>query len=635
MDLMQSFPTLAKKYPSVYKALAGNNAFGQPAQPAPALTPTLPANYGFNDLAPYEEARRNELGQKFKSEIGGLEGDINSQYDTSLNDYRTNTAQRRSTLASSLSDTGKQTFDLQNPSILEDLNSRGVFSSPTAVSQAQAQALKEIALANQNKLNDFDTTSRGYEDTLSSNRLADLNELKQAGVSADIQSQQDALDSALDLRRGGLESKLQQDQAAKEEALARSLADKSGRNQLNNALIGVGGNILAGSLSKGGALSGLLGGGGGATGAGATGAAGAAYIPGAEGLGSAGGGTGLGVGGSLAATAGAGLLGYGVANRISPATQQGDQASENVGAGIGGVAGALIGGPAGAGLGSAAGTLAGKVENRAVEGIRDKAGNTAGEIAKYSNPIGATVGAINMIRDPKAAVNQVGKNISNLSRKVFGGGGSGSDNFETEVTPQIQEDVKALDGWKGALQSGQITEDQYFKGLNEYLPDAASNVSKHAYVSSGANQKMVAAGSDKLTEGYMKELNAYNQAHGIPTYTNNGRDGWQTADQAAQMKASNAKAAADKVMADKAVADQKAAASAADNAARNATLALPSDIKIKDGKEYTALRGGQIGSPILGYMKTIGRGGQVTYAPVTALGRGQTMASLVKSPYKH
>lgn len=200
----------------------------------------LPQNYGFNDLASYEEQRRRQLGQNYGQSINEF-----------TNQYTTDAAKRRSALSDSLNSSGQKFFEQNNPYLLEDLNSRGLLTSPSAVGQSQAEALKQIDLANQDKLNAFDTQTYGDE-----------NQLKLSGLTGQLQANQDALDSGLDLRRTDLESRLQDANANREEALANSLADKQGRNSLYGSLIGAGGSIgsaLLGAKALGGA--GLFGGG--------------------------------------------------------------------------------------------------------------------------------------------------------------------------------------------------------------------------------------------------------------------------------------------------------------------------------------------------------------------------------------
>lgn len=239
----------------------------------------LPQNYGFDDLANYEQQLREGFGQDYNNQIL----DFRKQYTTDA-------AKRRANLATSLSDSGQKFFMQNNPAILEDLNSRGIFTSPSAVSNAQAQALKEIELGNQDKINAFDTQT-----------YTDENQLRLAGLTGDLQAQQDAMDAGLDLRRTSLEKNMQDAQAGREEALARDLARQQSRNSLYGSLIGAGGSLggaYLGAKALGGA--GMLGGGTAATGsigaAGATGTAGSTTA-GAAGLGGFGGGAAIGASG--------------------------------------------------------------------------------------------------------------------------------------------------------------------------------------------------------------------------------------------------------------------------------------------------------------------------------------------------
>lgn len=306
------------------KLMRAMNGQGQaPIQQPPQFL--LPENYGFNDLAGYEEQRRNALGKSYQDQIDQLQLGIQGQYDNALKSYQDTSASRRASLSKSLADTAQKNFSLQNPKILEDLNSRGLLNSESALVNAQAQALKELEIGNQNQLNQFDTSTRGFEDALSNQRLSDLNQLKSAGVSGNLQGQQDALDSALDLRRGQLESSLQNANAAREEQMARDLAKQAQRGQITNSLIGLGGqlggSILTAKLMGGGGSGlGMLGlGGGGAAGVGGSGVgyasgglAGSSGFPVANGLasGGAGGAGGIGLGGgALIAGAGLGAMG--------------------------------------------------------------------------------------------------------------------------------------------------------------------------------------------------------------------------------------------------------------------------------------------------------------------------------------
>ena len=107
---------LLKRRSGVVSAMTGM----RPAFSAPP--PALPENYGFNDLAEYEEVRRRALGGQAEQTI----------------------LDRRKQVESQLAKSGQERFSMQNPAILEDLNRRGLFTSPTAVNSAQAEALKGI-----------------------------------------------------------------------------------------------------------------------------------------------------------------------------------------------------------------------------------------------------------------------------------------------------------------------------------------------------------------------------------------------------------------------------------------------------------------------------------------------------------
>jgi len=353
---------------------------------------SLPNNYGFNELANYEEAKRKAYGETAKSDIGTMRTDVGGQYDKAYSDYLATTDARRKALADSLAAVGQGTFNLQNPSILEDLNRRGLMTSPSTVATYQADALKAIALENQNKLLNFDTTAQAAQDEIFNKRLAEMTGLTQSATAADLQAQQDALDSGLDLRRGGLENKLQADKQNADRDQANNLADLQRKNAIWGAGIGAAGSIAAnlpwGKIFGGGAAASAAPAAvSAATGGAAAGGAAAAPAAGGAGLGTA------------ALGAGAGLAGWYGANKLSPASQEGDQANMNVGGVVGTGAGAVLGsalGPAGtvlgAGLGGAIGTGVGKASNRLVLGTDKALGKTMSEVVKYANPITAIAG---------------------------------------------------------------------------------------------------------------------------------------------------------------------------------------------------------------------------------------------------
>lgn len=451
-----------------------------------SITPTLPQNYGFNDLAGYEETRRKAYG------------------DTSSADI----LKTRDELSKSLGDYGKKYFAEQNPAILEDLNSRGLLNSPSALSDAEATKLKEIALSNENYLRDFDTSA----------------------LSARLQGGQDALDAGLDLRRGKLEGDLASSAADREEKLANSLADKQGRNQLTNSLIGVGGSLGSSLLTAkllgaygakgvaasalpsiapatpgilGGSVSGSLGGtayaGGGLPASsmfpGGLGAVGTPTASGAV-AGSSGAGVGgiplssaataskFGPGGTVLNTAGTatpglgnvlpGAAGYAAGHEAFKSTQAGDQSRSNIYSAVGGAGGSFFG-PAGTFAGASLGYGYGKGINRIEQGAKKSLGTTGGTL------VGAAI-------DPLGTTYDVGK-------KLVGGGHGHTD-------------TKGSDAWAVNMDP---TEYATKLGLQGYTPSFDSNAAG-SYVNV-LNQKIAELTPEQLVARY----SAGTVVQGIPT----------------------------------------------------------------------------------------------------------------------
>lgn len=461
MALTNSFGSvLRRRIPStgvspmagVVGAMTGNNPVFTPAltsQPvappvqafAPTPTrsaplPSLPANPGFNDLADYEEKRRTAFGNRAEQDILGY-GDKVSGLGTSLldtlkkntgdrtgavgsyvSDFGTRSAARRAELSKTLTDLGQKQFELANPFILEDLNKRGVFSSPTAIGNEQSRALKEIALDNQRQLmqreaEDIATEERlrqmGLDETLAGSREGstvsrDLfgrnTDIMGTALTARLQGEQDAMDAGLDLRRGKLEADIAAAEANREEALARDLAKEQGRNNLTNSLIGAGGSILGGSIASGGGLLGGL----------------------------------FGGGGTAAAT----------------------------GAGAGGVPLAGAGGTAagGAGVGTAlAVPAAGYAAMELSRAAEEKAGDIGGIVA---NPIGYQLNkAKEFAKDPKKFVQDLGSKISSsISGHKSGSTGSGQATAQEQT--RLDSELEDLRQLRDAMRRGELSREEYF-----------------------------------------------------------------------------------------------------------------------------------------------------------------------------
>lgn len=252
------------------------------------------------------------------------------------NQYSTNADLERQKLADSLMATGQKTYERNLPSIIEDLNSRGLFTSPTAVGDAYAKELARISENTQNRLSDFDLA-----------KFNTLNDIQAAGLNADISGQQDALNSALELRRMGLQRQYDEADLASQNALAESLAKKQSRNNLIASLIGAGTNILT--------SGGLFGGGGAGIGGAGTGALGG--LGGLGGVGSGMGSPAVSLGGILAGVGGGAYLGqktFGGGSRLgSHGTKAGALVGSSIGTALGGPLGGALGGTLGAGVGKA------------------------------------------------------------------------------------------------------------------------------------------------------------------------------------------------------------------------------------------------------------------------------------------
>lgn len=152
--------------------------------------------------------------------------------------YEDTLAKRRGDLAKSLSDYSSGMFEQQNPGILEDLNKRGLLTSPTAVAREQANALKSLNLDAQNKLMDFDIAGYGK-----------LDEYGEQALGTKLGGQTQGLESAFEMGRSKLEGRLGEEKEARDAALATQLANIEAEANKKAAKMGMWGNIIGGGLS--------------------------------------------------------------------------------------------------------------------------------------------------------------------------------------------------------------------------------------------------------------------------------------------------------------------------------------------------------------------------------------------------
>jgi len=209
-DLMRNAKVHKEEYKNAINAANGN---GQDS---------------LEQLAADEEAKRRALGLQQQGQINAFA----DQQQQAAADYHTK-------LAQSLAHQGQDFFSLENPGILEDLNSRGLFTSQTARDQAQANALKEIALNNNQQLSNFDTSS-----------FNNINDIRGTGLSAMLGGDQSALDAALELRKAGIQHQFDQQAQQAQMSFAQMMAQKQQRQQLLSSIIGLGGSLGGGFLGR-------------------------------------------------------------------------------------------------------------------------------------------------------------------------------------------------------------------------------------------------------------------------------------------------------------------------------------------------------------------------------------------------
>lgn len=181
------------------------------------------------------ELERMAISEELKRKALGLQqqGQINEFANTMEGEV----ANYRKRLAQNLADTSQQTFNQAVPGLLEDLQSRGLFTSQTARDESTNRALQELATQQSNVLSNFDTEQFG-----------NIQDLRGTALSALLGGDQSALDSALALRKAGIQRSFDVADQNAQNALAQSLAKRQSRDQLISSLIGGGSSIGLGML---------------------------------------------------------------------------------------------------------------------------------------------------------------------------------------------------------------------------------------------------------------------------------------------------------------------------------------------------------------------------------------------------
>lgn len=246
---------------SIRKPLGGSNSFINRtiSKPIPALIDPLGAAYtDMKGNAASKQAEFDKEQQGIADEQAAAMGDLEAmarveeskrkalgqQQQKQIYDFADDTQKRgtdfRAQLAQSLAATGKGVFERENPNILEDLNSRGLFTSQTARDQEQGRLLKDIALNEQQQLSSFDT-----------NLFNDVSDIRGSGLSALLGGDQSALDSALELRKAGIQRRFDEADAKREQSYAEMLAGRQSRDRLIQSIFPLGGSIFGSFMSRG------------------------------------------------------------------------------------------------------------------------------------------------------------------------------------------------------------------------------------------------------------------------------------------------------------------------------------------------------------------------------------------------
>lgn len=230
------------------------------------------------EQASRQQQQITDFAGEFSEAVKGFGGQLSERLLGFEEQERTNIEQervrRRETLEQELSSfrgdlaTSRQkTFEQANPFILEDLNTRGLFGSETAIANAQSQALTRLQATDESRfgqarfaggrrleeLRAGDVTRqegarRRVEEILGgfqTRAFGQEQELLGGGLEALIGGEQEALDSALALSRSRIQTNFDLSQSAADRLFARNIAKKNQQSSLIGSGIQAGGNILS------------------------------------------------------------------------------------------------------------------------------------------------------------------------------------------------------------------------------------------------------------------------------------------------------------------------------------------------------------------------------------------------------
>lgn len=178
----------------------------------------------------------NDFRTRLAERMASKEDELKGLYEGELGKYQNELATSR-----------QKTFEQANPFILEDLNRRGLFNSETAVNQEQANALAKLQAADEAKLgearlgmfNDLQGYRQQQNDALTSfdnYAFGENADIDAESLNTLTEGNTDALNAALNLRRGKLENSYNLAMSAADRQTARDLAKDARKGSMGRII---------------------------------------------------------------------------------------------------------------------------------------------------------------------------------------------------------------------------------------------------------------------------------------------------------------------------------------------------------------------------------------------------------------
>lgn len=206
------------------------------------------------DFYAKQEEKQRLLAEQQKKEMQDYATQYRSSYD-----------KQREDIAKNLLNLSQEAFNMETPYRMEQLNTGGFYDSPTAIANANAEAMRKLELERENKLLDLDVnafnTEQGILGTGLGNYQGNMQNVYNTGLAGGwttletgLGADSDALTAALNA--GTAMTQRNFDLTDQQAALNQQnqLAKKQMRNQLLSSLISAGGSI-GGGFATGGASS--------------------------------------------------------------------------------------------------------------------------------------------------------------------------------------------------------------------------------------------------------------------------------------------------------------------------------------------------------------------------------------------